>query len=97
MATTPLLLQKTFSREFPPPKIVILPGPHKTGSTSLQCCMVDWTKNWKTDLVRHAQLEKLKQKQKQKHKRWEKRQNRDRQDQQQQSGRYNVVEEEAGK
>jgi hypothetical protein len=54
--------------------------------------MVDWTKNWKTDLVRHALLEKLKQK----HKRWEKRQNRNRQDQQQ-SGRYDVVEEEAGK
>jgi hypothetical protein len=30
-------------------------------------------------------------------KRWEKRQNRNRQDQQQQSGRYDVVEEEAGK
>jgi hypothetical protein len=30
---------------FPPPKVVILPGPHKTGSTSLQTCLVDWTWN----------------------------------------------------
>jgi hypothetical protein len=31
---------------FPPPKVVILPGPHKTGSTSLQTSFVDWTWNW---------------------------------------------------
>jgi hypothetical protein len=32
---------------FPPPKVVILAGPHKTGSTSLQVCMVDWTNNYR--------------------------------------------------
>lgn len=32
-------------RVFPPPKVVILPGPHKTGSTSVQTCLVDWSWN----------------------------------------------------
>jgi hypothetical protein len=38
--------------DFPPPKVVILPGPHKTGSTSLQTCLVDWTWNWLSRNIR---------------------------------------------
>jgi hypothetical protein len=39
---------------FPPPKVVILPGPHKTGSTSLQTCLVDWTWNWLSRSIREG-------------------------------------------
>jgi len=39
-----VLIQKKES-EFSRPKVVILPGPHKAGSSSLQQCMVDWTSN----------------------------------------------------
>ena len=44
----------TISLSFPPPKVVLLPGPHKSGSTSLQTCMVDWTHNWLSDQRRHS-------------------------------------------
>ena len=39
------LRNNSIATSFPPPKVVILPGPHKTGSTSLQTCLVDWTWN----------------------------------------------------
>jgi len=45
--------QSLFDNEFPLPKVVILPGPHKTGSSSIQGCMASWT--W-TELSRTAQL-----------------------------------------
>ena len=45
--------QSLFDNEFPLPKVVILPGPHKTGSSSVQGCMASWT--W-TELSRTEQL-----------------------------------------
>jgi hypothetical protein len=61
---TPQKLQKQLSPQFPRPKIVILAGPHKTGSTSLQYCMVDWTKNWNTDSIRQEKMRQWKKQQK---------------------------------
>jgi hypothetical protein len=54
--SAPTLSHSTAS--FPLPRVVILPGPHKAGSTSLQQCMVDWTfypDRWKDILEQHGQ------------------------------------------
>ena len=48
--------QQQHQNGYPPPKIVVLPGPHKAGSTSVQYCMVDWTHNWKSEEDRHKRV-----------------------------------------
>ncbi|KAG7367225.1 hypothetical protein IV203_029896 [Nitzschia inconspicua] len=48
------------SHVFPPPQVVILPGPHKTGSTSLQTCLVDWTWNELSKQIRQTKRDQAK-------------------------------------
>jgi hypothetical protein len=80
-------------RDFPMPQVVILPGPHKAGSTSLQFCMVDWTQNYATDRLRQVQLERRIKRQNRNRRRWEKIQKRKQKDAEQ-NGENNIQKEE---
>ncbi|KAG7362666.1 hypothetical protein IV203_026026 [Nitzschia inconspicua] len=56
---TTLSISKFPTAHFPPPTVVILPGPHKAGSTSLQYCMVDWTHNYVSEKQMKRQIWKI--------------------------------------